>query len=811
MAFITDKIGVGKQYIKGVGDFDGSINIDGSIYVYNRVFLGADLNKSYVDASLISLRAYIDGSLINDDISLAVLTSRIDASFAALRTYTDASFAALRTYVDGSISNIDVSLARLDTSFGRAVIRIDASFAALRTYVDGSISNIDVSLARLDASLAKAINRIDASVIRIDAYNIIQDTSLYNVTGGGSIYYLKTGGRISGDVSISSNLYIDGTVIRFKNGADRTLELEDEESAHAGYQLNIIGADGSGTATATYVGGNISILSGTGGAYTSLIGGKGGNLLLKAGKGGGPPSQQGGTGGDVSISGGIGGNTIDSKAGDGGNVYIYGGAPGSGVTATPAGGNVYIYGGAAATGIYAHGNIIMSTRYVPYMFFVDGENGKIGIGTNSPYSILDVSGTIRVTSNITPTDGSGLEMLYNKGTGIGYLQSFNRTANHYTDLVLRGATVDIGAAAGPTYRKIIDVSYGALIINEDSNDVDFRVESDGNANMLFVDGLYNRVGIGTGIPSTTLDIVGDTSISGTLKIASLSTKDGIAVSNQMGLLRDASLTFDGSIFQITQNLAGMSAGLYLNHADNTYQSNCVLSLNVLGGGVTNLYAYSDIAGNIWDVSSAGSSVLYAGSGSSKLVVGIDSDSSIYFITNKITRVVIDNKGFAAYMSSANTNVGYFHQRSTTGHGIKVAIAATSGTIYNIFSGYNSNTSNVANLRADGTWWAADYQLSSDITLKDNIEVVKNGLEIALALKPVYFTWRSKIDSYKHVGFIAQDVEKVRPELVSYDASRIGSVSYTKISAINNAAIHELYQKIKDLEDRIKILENGARS
>jgi prepilin-type processing-associated H-X9-DG protein len=49
---------------------------------------------------------------------------------------------------------------------------------------------------------------------------------------------------------------------------------------------------------------------------------------------------------------------------------------------------------------------------------------------------------------------------------------------------------------------------GAVTINESSADVDFRVESNGNANMLFVDGGTNRVGIGEGSPDTTLHITG---------------------------------------------------------------------------------------------------------------------------------------------------------------------------------------------------------------------------------------------------------------------------------------------------------------
>jgi prepilin-type processing-associated H-X9-DG protein len=42
---------------------------------------------------------------------------------------------------------------------------------------------------------------------------------------------------------------------------------------------------------------------------------------------------------------------------------------------------------------------------------------------------------------------------------------------------------------------------GAVTINESSADKDFRVESNGNANMLFVDGGNDEVGIGTGTPS----------------------------------------------------------------------------------------------------------------------------------------------------------------------------------------------------------------------------------------------------------------------------------------------------------------------
>ena len=58
------------------------------------------------------------------------------------------------------------------------------------------------------------------------------------------------------------------------------------------------------------------------------------------------------------------------------------------------------------------------------------------------------------------------------------------------------ATLDIkGIVAGSEVKK---VSFGAeTVFNEDSADIDFRVESNDNTHMLFVDGGNNRVGIGT--------------------------------------------------------------------------------------------------------------------------------------------------------------------------------------------------------------------------------------------------------------------------------------------------------------------------
>ena len=53
------------------------------------------------------------------------------------------------------------------------------------------------------------------------------------------------------------------------------------------------------------------------------------------------------------------------------------------------------------------------------------------------------------------------------------------------------------------------VNNGGAVFNEDSADVDFRVESNGNANMVFVDGGNDKVAIGTATATAMLTVAGN--------------------------------------------------------------------------------------------------------------------------------------------------------------------------------------------------------------------------------------------------------------------------------------------------------------
>ena len=77
----------------------------------------------------------------------------------------------------------------------------------------------------------------------------------------------------------------------------------------------------------------------------------------------------------------------------------------------------------------------------------------------------------------------------------------------------------VGTDGGPTqYFFECNASEKAVIINQSSEDLDFRVESENNTHCLFVDASADKVGINQSSPSYPLDVTGDINLTGDLRI-----------------------------------------------------------------------------------------------------------------------------------------------------------------------------------------------------------------------------------------------------------------------------------------------------
>jgi hypothetical protein len=96
--------------------------------------------------------------------------------------------------------------------------------------------------------------------------------------------------------------------------------------------------------------------------------------------------------------------------------------------------------------------------------------------------------------------------------------------------------------------------------------------------------------------------------------------------------------------------------------------------------------------------------------------------------------------------------------------------------------------------------------SSDERLKDNIEVISNPIEKVQQLKGVTWDWNDNADelqkSLPNVGVIAQDVEKVLPQVVKDRDNGFKGVDYDKIVGLLIEAIKDQQTQIDELKSKL---------
>lgn len=176
-------------------------------------------------------------------------------------------------------------------------------------------------------------------------------------------------------------------------------------------------------------------------------------------------------------------------------------------------------------------------------------------------------------------------------------------------------------------------------------------------------------------------------------------------------------------------------------------------------------------------------------------------------------------------TSSGTNVGV----GTTSPAARLDVADTNTTTSAIivpragnFTGTNvdgmvryNTASTLFEFRQNGVW--VNYTTVSDGRLKTNVEPVTDGLSIVNQLNPVFYDWdrsNPKATSFEdrhQVGFIAQEVEKVLPEVVNKGEDSYSSLEYGKIVSVVVAAVKELYLKVLGQDQKIQAQDRAIAS
>ena len=98
--------------------------------------------------------------------------------------------------------------------------------------------------------------------------------------------------------------------------------------------------------------------------------------------------------------------------------------------------------------------------------------------------------------------------------------------------------------------------------------------------------------------------------------------------------------------------------------------------------------------------------------------------------------------------------------------------------------------------------AGDVTAFSDARIKKNVNTIEKALDKVLQLRGVSYQ-RTDIESDKtHIGVIAQEIEKILPEVVSENDKGNLSVAYGNIVGILIEAIKEQQLQIEELKTKI---------
>jgi hypothetical protein len=387
--------------------------------------------------------------------------------------------------------------------------------------------------------------------------------------------------------------------------------------------------------------------------------------------------------------------------------------------------------------------------------------GKMGIGTTSPGIQLHIQGASAGPLLQDGYDRPGLAI-----TGhYPQLTLFSNIANTNHGPALRlGSYTD---ATATTHKHWVIGTSGR---NSTFLDIGFSEASDPNPHagirnhngrtVLTLQGGGN-VGIGTTDPQGRLDV----------RVAGANAWDRFVVNttNAWG---------DGNTQYVTIGAGGASGIMFWNPHVTWYAPEARASIRYgRSGGVS--------TGSFWDV-------------------GVRSNNAFSFALNGG-----DHKLWLS--GDGNLGIGTTNPQRplhiTRGGGIRIDDPSIGGRFFQIFfeSGngtiifYHQN-GNGQFMRQDGNWFH-----NSDVALKENVAGLSGVLDKVMRLRPVSFDW--KAGKLPGLGFIAQEVEPVFPELIAeHEGPETGKLKGLPYSAFGVLAIAALQELKGQYDARIRGLE-----
>lgn len=460
----------------------------------------------------------------------------------------------------------------------------------------------------------------------------------------------------------------------------------------------------------------------------------------------------------------------------------------------------------------------MTITKIPVRTVFDNSNNPVGLAEFQVGEVIAIAqgGTsantvanARVNLNITDAN---IRSLFSVSGGGSYSTSNGVITIDSTDLTPFAKTIDLTTA------NVIELTNLYFTTARANTSIDNRV------NKTFVDNLGVDATTLDGIDSTAFALDTDLTTANVAEVTNLYFTDArarVAVSQGLGISYDNST---GIISANVTSVSGRTGAVVLTNVDVAG----LTTANVVE--LTNLY-FTDARAR--ESISASGSINYSNStGVISFTQGntdtIDEGSSNLYFTN--ARSIASLVGQAVSIGEATItgnlfvlgNVVEFNTEtlviedknivlangspsSASSNGAGITIDGASATLLYLSENdnwqFNKNLDVLGSIAATGNITSPFFFSESDIILKEEISPIKDPLKKLLKLVGVDFIWKSS--KQKAIGVIAQNVEKILPEIVGKSSSGFKTVQYDSLIPLLIEAIKEQQKQIDDLRKKVK--------
>jgi filamentous hemagglutinin len=672
----------------------------------------------------------------------------------------------------------------------------------------------------------------------------ISTTGRFSSTGNVTAGNINTSGAASVGGNITGgNIDTVGTISATGTGTFGNVNTAGTVSAIGNLISGNVLTGGFVSATGNVTGGNIlygsGIVSGTGNIYgANIIATDGffGNINLT---------------GDITVNS-VKSNTYVSATGNvvGGNVLTGGFVSATGNVT----GNYFIGNGSQLTGIDT--NLIKNgTSNVR----IDTPNGNVAANvgaTNNVWILAStgqyITGESSATGNVTGGNilTGGLVSATGNATAGNVLTGgvVSATGNATAGNVLTGGVVSAtGNITGGNISTAGELRSGNIVISGDDitdtngrvnintagADVDFAVNGDTVANILYIDAGTGTASFGSSsqtvnaivafnATNSVLMPVGNTierpatGVTGMMRFNTTLDKLEIYDSNsweevgaaQFTVIADEQFAGDGSTVTFVLSTAQTSASVIVSI--NGVVQIPGIAYNVTSG--TNLtFTEAPQVNDVIDVReiTTTTTVTSIMNTSGNAAVSVTDISNVVTITGQLSGVgnALTIQGDVTITGNATISGNISGSQISNGNS-RVQIPTANGNV-NIDVGVTNDMTVFAadgvyvtgNVSVTGDVTAQNVNSLSDATLKTNVEPITNAGVVVDALQGVGYDWT---DGSGHAyGMLAQKVEEVLPEAVRTDANGIKSVNYQMVIPFLVETVKELRQDIAEIKSQLK--------